>query len=186
MTRRRSLSIMLAALLLSGAPGSVVVLATEGDGSEGDMTRSEALSAVVPVQIPAWLVTYMKSATGGAIQACTVISITNQSATRSCPTSVDFFFGSGDLACTTTVTIEPGQTWEHCSRNITPGIVFCNASCQPPLTNVEGKAIVRTTEGCRPKLAVFPRVYYTNSVDGAVQAIAAVNLVRINKANAGD
>jgi hypothetical protein len=180
MKRGRSLAIMLAALLLSGALGSAN-LAAEDDGSDGAIPSFTRSLAAVPVEIPAWLVTYMKSATGGGIQACTVISVTNQAATRSCPTSVDFFFGSGELACTTTVTVEPGQTWEHCSRNITSGIVTCNAFCQPPLTAVEGKAIVRTTEACRPKIAVYPRVYYTNSVDGAVQAIGEVN-----KANVGD
>ena len=185
MKHRRPLSIVLAALLFSGTLGPIV-LAAEDDGSDGDaLSLRENALAVGPVETPVWLVTFMKSMTGGAIQTCTVISVTNQGA-RSCPTSVDFLFGEGSLACTTTLTIEPGQTWEHCSRDVKGAIVTCNATCSPGLTFTEGRAIVRTTLVCKPKIAVYPRVYYTSAEDGVVQAIADVNVVRINKANAGD
>jgi hypothetical protein len=185
MKHRRPLAVVLAALLFSGSLVPVV-LAVEDDGSDGDaISPRENALAVGPVEIPVWLVTFMKSMTGGAIQTCTVISVTNQG-TQSCPTSVDFLFGDGILACTTTQTVEPGETWDHCSRDVKGAIVTCNATCRPGLTLAEGRAIVRTTAACKPKIAVYPRVYYTSAGDGAVQAIANVNVVRINKANAGD
>jgi hypothetical protein len=185
MKHRRPLAVVLAALLFSGSLVPLV-LAAEDDGSDGDAISSRQNTlAVGPVEIPVWLVTFMKSTTGGAIQTCTVISVTNQG-TKSCPTSVDFLFGDGSLACTTTRTVEPGETWEHCSRDVKGAIVTCNATCSPGLTLAEGRAIVRTTPACKPKIAVYPRVYYTSAGDGVVQAIADVNVVKIDKANAGD
>ena len=185
MEPRRPLSSVLAALLFCSALVPVV-LAAEDDGSDGDaISPGEKALAVESAQIPVWLVTFMKSTTGGGIQACTVISVTNQG-TKSCPTSVDFLLGTGSLVCTTTRTVEPGETWEHCSRDVKSGIVTCNAACSPGLTFDEGRAIVRTTSACKQKIAVYPRVYYTSGGDGSVQAIADVNVVKIDKANAGD
>lgn len=165
-------------LVLGGFPASALAGDAEGTGPS---VGAELATGHVPV----WRVPFMKSQTGGTINSATVISLSNQG-TATCSTSVDFFFGGGLLACTTTLSIGPGQTLEHCSRSIPLEIVSCNSTCSPALTLNEGHAVVGTTSACKSKLAVYPRLYYTGPSDTAVQAVADVKLVKTGKSNTGD
>ena len=132
--------------------------------------------------------TYMHSQTGAANRSATVISITNQNAAGNCSTSVDWRIGFGGVACTTVLTLGPGQTGEHCSRPLPNTIVSCNATCAPALIFTEGNAVIgsQNTTACS-RIAVDGRLYHTTgSTDSGVAATTNLNVVRIGAANAGD
>jgi len=131
--------------------------------------------------------TYMTSQTATAIRTATVVSITNQSA-ATCVTSVDWRFGFGSTTCTTTLSLGPAQTGEHCSRGLPGAIASCNATCSPALTLIEGNAVIGSTNvtGC-DRIAVDARIYYTTgATDTAVSAVSNPNIVKRGLGNTGD
>ena len=187
------LALATAALVYGGFPSSA--LAQKGgdktavdDTESGFPTESEFAAPALPTgHVARYRVTYMKSNTAAtALRTATVVSITNQSSV-SCGTSVDFKVGSSTV-CTTSVTIAPGTTVDHCSRTIPSGITSCNATCSPSLTFDEGHAIVgsSSTTGCE-KIAVSARTYYTSSTsDSPVSAVTDAKVVKLGVGNAGD
>jgi hypothetical protein len=135
-----------------------------------------------------YIVTYLKSRTDIAQRSATVISITNNS-TAVCSTSVDWKVGFGGVSCTTNLSLAPGQTGEHCSRNLSGGgLASCNATCSPEQTFIEGNAIVGSTTGTTcAKIAVYPRTFYTTgSTDQTLNGVADAKLVAVGLGNAGD
>jgi len=132
-------------------------------------------------------VTYMLSMIGQPYQnAATAISITNHH-TASCSTVVEWKYGLAGVACTTYLTLGPGQTGEHCSRGLPMAITSCNATCSPALTYHEGSAIVgsKALTGCE-KMAVSARTIYTNPGDTYIQAITDAKYVKPWIGNSGD
>jgi len=167
---------------------SVLAQSSSSGAADGEDAgfAAEAVSPQLPVdQVERYRVTYMRSTTTPfAFRSSTVISITNQSGV-SCSTGVDWRIGFGGTACTTTLVLGPGQTGEHCSR-VLPPQYGCNATCDPPLTNAEGSAIVgsSTTAGCSA-IAVSARTNYTGSFrDVPISAITDATVVRIEAGNA--
>jgi hypothetical protein len=180
---------LLFALTLGGYglyPTAVLAQPAQPDiGDSGEV--SAPVSALPAGHVARYRLTYMTSQTNTANRTSTVISITNHS-TVSCSTSVDWRIGLGGLACTTTVTVAPGNTAEHCSRSLPFAVASCQATCSPALTNTEGSAIIGSvnTAGCN-LIAVDGRIYHTTgSTDTAVAATTNPHVVRIGAANAGD
>lgn len=161
------------------------------DDNEGGFAAESPAPALAPGHVARYRVTYMKSNTAAtALRTATVVSITNQSLVT-CGTSVDFKIGFGGTACTTNITLAPGETGDHCSRTIPSGVTTCNATCAPApgLAFAEGSAIVGSSilpSRCSA-IAVSARTYYTQSLsDAPVSAITDAKVVRIGAGNAGD
>ena len=154
--------------------------------------RGPAAQAAAPElpagHVPRYRLTYMTSQSLTAIRSATVVSITNQSG-ATCVTSVDWRFGlGGGAACTTTLSLGPAQTGEHCSRPLPDEIANCNATCSPALTAIEGNAVIgsRNIAGC-DRIAVDARIYYTTgATDTAVSAVSHPNIVKRGVGNIGD
>jgi hypothetical protein len=152
---------------------------------EGALDVAPALPAG---HVARYRLTYMTSQTTAANRTSTVVSITNQRSSGNCTTSVDWRVGFGGVSCTTTLTLGPGQTGEHCSRPLPNQVAVCNATCSPALTNIEGNAVIgsQNVTGCN-LIAVDGRIYHTTgSTDSAVAAVTNPHVVRIGAGNAGD
>jgi hypothetical protein len=106
----------------------------------------------------------------------------------SCGTPVDWKVGFGGVSCTTSLTLGPGQTGEHCSRPLSTGDLACNATCSPALTFVEGNAHVGSTSGAEcGRIAVEARTFYTTgSSDETLNAVSPSKVVRFGAGNRGD
>jgi len=178
-------------LLLAFALGAyglnpTAALAQPPDGSSGEEDLGPSLAAG---HVARYRLTYMSSQTVTSIRSLTVISITNHKTSGSCSTSVDWRFGFAGVACTTVLTLGPGQTGEHCSRSLpaSPIAAGCNATCAPGLTSIEGSAVIGSTNSTSCALiAVDGRIFYTTGSDSGVAAISNPRIVRIGAANAGD
>lgn len=134
---------------------------------------------------PRYLVTYMRSDASSTIRTATVVTVTNQSATR-CDVTVSYFDGFSNNSspiCTVTLGIPPDWTVDFCSRVISASISGCNQTCSPALTFSEGRAIVSST--CR-EIGVSSRVYYTGAGDATVSAISDSKVVVFGAGNSGD
>jgi hypothetical protein len=95
---------------------------------------------IVSPQLPAgtvarYRVTYFSSQTAvTALRSASVVSITNGN-TASCLVGVDWRFGvGGALACASSATIGPGNTFDFCTRALPVGVTACNVTCSPNLT----------------------------------------------------
>lgn len=134
-------------------------------------------------------VTYLNSqAPTSGIRSATIVSITNNSF-NTCTTGVDWRVGFGGLACTTSLVLGPGQTGEHCSRNVPGTISICNSVC-PGATGLfaEGSAIVgSTTAPPCDRIQVSARtVYTTGANDENLTAITDAKIVKLPLGNIGD
>jgi hypothetical protein len=154
------------------------------DGSNHGSQQGIAL----PVgNVARYVVTYLRSNPSTSPRTATVISITNNSS-GSCQTSVDWKVGFGGVSCTTSLTLGPGQTGEHCSRPLGTGGLLCNATCSPALTAIEGNAIVGSTNSTAcSAIALEARTFYTTgSSDQTLNAISPSKVVRFGAGNSGD
>ena len=170
---------------VGASSGASAQLANNVDGS-GPQTR--VLTPQVAIgQVPRYVSTYMASQTGPSPRSATVISITNNSSSV-CGTSVDWKVGFGGVSCTTTLSLAPGQTGEHCSRSLNSGLAVCNATCAPELTAIEGNAIIGSTSGTPcAAIAVSARTFYTTGTsDQTLNGVSDANLVRVGSGNNGD
>jgi hypothetical protein len=117
----------------------------------------------------------------------TVVSLTNLS-DRDCNVSVDWIAAFESVpSCTTTSTIPPGGSRDHCARDLSGLITLCNEVCDPELV-LEGKAIVTIQQGCRVAFGIDARLYHT-TVDGqGIEGIGTLRVVRIRpgRGNKGD
>ena len=181
------------AAVIFGLSPTYVLAGNSSRGAPDDSSENAGFAVLnATPQLPAgqvarYRVTYMKSNTATANRTSTVVSITNQSG-ATCSTGVDWRIGFGGTACTTSLTLGPGQTGEHCSRSIPSAVSSCNATCSPGLTFNEGSAIVgsSTTTGCS-KIAVSARTYHTTGTDdSAVAAATDAKIVKIGAGNSGD
>lgn len=174
--------------MLSSNASAVDNVGLAPDAGENAGLPADVIAPELPAgQAALYRITYMSSQTGTANRTSTVISITNNS-TVTCGTGVDWRIGLGGIACTTSVLLGPGQTGEHCSRNLPFAVSACNATCSPILTNAEGSAIVgvSTTTGCA-NIAVSARTYHTTGTgDTGVAAVTDAKVVRIRNGNIGD
>jgi hypothetical protein len=135
---------------------------------------------------PRYLVTYMKSETGGRIRSATVVSVTNQS-DKTNLVSVSYFKGFSDNTSPVGVTsfsIPPDFTVDFCSRNLPSELTVCNSVCNPELVFDEGRAIVSSR---RREIGVSSRIYYTaGDRDAELLSITDSKIVRFGQANKGD
>jgi hypothetical protein len=170
---------------VAASSGASAQLASNADGS-GPQTRLFTPQVAVG-QVPRYVATYMASQTGPSPRSATVISITNNSSSV-CGTSVDWKVGFGGVSCTTTLSLAPGQTGEHCSRSLNSGLAICNATCSPELTAIEGNAIIGSTSGTPcAAIAVSARTFYTTGTsDLTLNGVSDTNLVRVASGNNGD
>lgn len=191
---RRSLYIACGIALLSQA----ALAQTSGQSiraQAGDMGENPEYAAQLappqamlpPGHIARYRVTYMKSSTATPLRSGTVVSITNHGA-AACATSVDWFIGFGGVACTTALTLGPGQTGEHCSRTLPASIVGCNATCAPVLANQEGSALVGAANvAACSALAISARTHFTTGTnDENLSSTTDAKVVRAGGTNNGD
>jgi len=183
--------LILLALLASGGLAGTFSTASgqvaSPDGS-GPQTRRLTPGASATL-VSRYVATYMSSQTAfeSSPRSLTAVSITNNSSST-CDTSVDWKIGFEGIACTTTLTLGPGETGEHCSRDIRFAITSCNATCSPELTFAEGNAIIGSTKSrsCEA-IAVSARTYYTTGTsDETLNAITDAKIVRVGAGNHGD
>lgn len=135
---------------------------------------------------------YMRSETGGAIRSATVVSVTNDSS-QACPIYIDWRKGFASRTSSPVMcglyfaTLQPGDTADLCSRVLPGSVTACNAACQPPLTFVEGSAIVGSTDdpACAA-LTVSARTYYFGATDTAIIGITEPAVTRIGSGSRGD
>jgi len=170
---------------VAASPGTSAQLVSNVDGS-GPQTR--VLTPQVAIgQVPRYVATYMASQTGPSPRSATVVSITNNSSSV-CGTSVDWKVGFGSVSCTTTLSLAPGQTGEHCSRSLNSGLAVCNATCSPELTAIEGNATIGSSSGAPcAAMAVSARTFYTTGTsDQTLNGVSDTNLVRVGAGNNGD
>lgn len=164
--------------------------AARAQAPDGSRVRSESVGVAPELavgHVARYRVTYTTSQTSAANRTSSVVSITNKSGVT-CSTSVDWRIGFAGLACTTVLTLGPGQTGEHCSRPLPGAVSVCNRTCAVPLTTYEGSGIVgsNTVVGCQ-NIAVSARTYHTTgSTDSAVAAATDAKVVRIGVGNSGD
>ena len=108
------------------------------------------------------------------------ISITNNSA-QLCDSTVRWRAGA-NLIGTSSIVIGPGETLEHCSRNISIVTVVCNAISSPqvaPPQIVEGKADVYLASACRDAANVDAKQYYmVGSSDADIAAVHRAATIR--------
>jgi hypothetical protein len=144
----------------------------------------QSLTSTSPMRtgrhLPRFIAAYMKSRTVDSPRSATVVSITNDSSVT-CETSVDWKIGFNGVACTTTLTLAPGDTGDHCSRAIPDALTTCNATCSPELTFDEGNAIIGSASASPCKaIAVSARTYYTTGTsDETLNAITDARIVRV-------
>jgi len=180
--------LILMALLVSGGFTGAYSTAFAQAAHDGSGPETRLISPQIAVgQVRRYVATYMASRTAPSPRSATVVSITNNSSTT-CGTSVDWKIGFGGVACTTSLTLAPGQTGEHCSRSINDGLAVCNATCSPQLTADEGNAIIGSTSGTPcAAIAVSARTFYTTGAsDQTLNAVSDANIVRVGAGNNGD
>src|SRR3954471_7777777 len=121
--RRSWIAVVAGGAIFCGATGA---LAQAGDGTRQPAPNATA-RAVAPAVVegnPTYRVGYMHSTTTAPRKAM-AISITNNSALP-CDTTVNWRAGGGQLIGTSSITLDPGQTLEHCSRSLPQTLVICN------------------------------------------------------------
>jgi hypothetical protein len=179
----------LVALLVSGGfAGTYSTAFAQGAHDDGSGPETRLISPQIAAgQVRRYVATYMASRTAPSPRSATVVSITNGSSTT-CGTSVDWKVGFGGVACTTSLTLGPGQTGEHCSRSINDGLAICNATCSPQLTGEEGNALIGSTIGTPcAAIAVSARTFYTTgSADQTLNGVSDAKIVRVGAGNNGD
>lgn len=171
-----------AVLSVLGSPAALA----QDDTPIGRRAGPQALPAGITAR---YLVTYLKSNTSDtALRSATIVSVTNETITKNCTVAVEWKTGGTLTACTTSLTLAPGQVADFCSRSVPSGITSCNAICAPELIFNEGNAVVgsSTTEvGC-DKIAVSARTVYTaTTTDSPVSAIMDAKIVKLT-GNIGD
>lgn len=136
--------------------------------------------------VPRYLVTFMRSQTGGRIRSATVVSVTNQS-DKTNLVSVSYFKGFSNNTAPVGVTsfsIPPDFTVDFSSRNLPGELTTVNSVCNPELVFDEGRAIVSSR---RPEIGVSSRIYYTaGDRDTELLAITDSKIVRFGQGNKGD
>jgi hypothetical protein len=152
-----------------------------------ELGELEQIEGLVPLPaVPRYLVTYMKSVTGGRIRSATVVSVTNQSA-RPCLVTVSYFKGLTDNTSpvgASSVVIPPEHTLDFATRSLPSEITTTNSVPSPELTFDEGRAIVSSK--CR-EIGVSARVIYTSGdSDEQLLAITDSKVVRFGQGNKGD
>lgn len=179
------ISLTVAAVAALATPS--IAIAQQADGGTPAVTSSA--TRLPAGTLARYRVTYMNSqAPTTGIRSSTIVSITNNSF-NTCTTGVDWRVGFGGLACTTTLVLGPGQTGEHCSRNVPGTISVCNAIC-PGASGLfaEGNAVVGSTVAppC-DRIQVSARtVYTTGTDDGNLTAITDAKVVKMPLGNIGD
>lgn len=152
-----------------------------------ELGELEDLTGILePRGVPRYLVTYMKSETGGRIRSGTVVSVTNQSEKENRVT-VTYYKGFTDNTTPvgqTTFSIPPDFTVDFASRDLPTELTVCNSVPNPELVSDEGRAIVSSS---RKEIAVSARVYYTrDDSDLDLLAITDSKVVRFGEGNLGD
>jgi hypothetical protein len=164
------LAIMLSVVSL--CLGTNVALAAEADGTDGSAVERQLQLQEVG-GAPTYQVGYMYSTTESPRRAM-AISITNNSP-EPCDSTVRWLAGGGQLIGTSSIVIPPGQTLEHCSRDIAGATVICNTVSNPevaPPQFIEGKADVHLDRACQRLANIDAKQYYMTGSDDA--AIAGV------------
>jgi hypothetical protein len=156
------------------------------------------LSSVLAQETERYLVTYVSSSTLVTIRSATVVTVINQSSSRSCNVQVAWFVSPfpeqnvNKPLCTDNARVIPGEAVQFCSRGLPNSITICTQTCDPPLTELQhqGKAIVSSSDEFECSLlGVEARVYYTTGVGGADTAISAISnskVVFFGEGNLGD
>jgi hypothetical protein len=159
--------------------GTSIALGAQ-DGTPG--IKNEAHPQVVGGS-PTYRIGYMYSTTASPRRAM-AISITNNSA-QACDTTVRWVAGGGQLIGTSSVVIPAGQTFEHCSRNISSATVVCNVVSNPevaPPQFIEGQATVHLASNCSNAANVDAKQYYmTGANDADVAGIYRAATIRGNR-----
>jgi hypothetical protein len=149
-----------------------------------ELGELEAVSGALP-GFPRYLVTFMRSQTGGAIRSATVVSVTNQ-ASRPNLVTVSWFLGFSDNSLpvgTTSMIIPPDFQVDFGSRSLSADLTVVNAVPSPELTFSEGRAIVSSR---LPEIGVSARLYYTSGdSDEQLLAITDSNVVVFGQGNHG-
>jgi hypothetical protein len=150
--------------------GTNVALAQEADGTDAStVVRQLQLQEVGGT--PTYQVGYMYSTTASPRRAM-AISITNNSPER-CDSTVRWLAGGGQLIGTSSIVIEPGQTLEHCSRDIAGATVVCNTTSNPqvaPPQFIEGRADVYLDKACQHLVNIDAKQYYMTGEDDTALA----------------
>jgi hypothetical protein len=152
-----------------------------------ELGELEEIAAIAGLpSVPRYLVTYMKSETGGRTRSATVVTVTNQS-DKTNLVSVSYFKGFSNNTSPVGVTsfsIPPDFTVDFSSRNLPGELTVCNSVCNPELVFDEGRAIVSSR---RPEIAVSSRIYYTaGDQDLELLSITDSKIVRFGQGNKGD
>jgi hypothetical protein len=155
-------------------------------------------NSVVAQERDRYLVTYVRSSTNTTLRSATVVTVVNQSTSRSCAVQVEWFPASNlnTPVCTIrNVRVDPGEARQFCSRpfggNQPGSMTSCNDICIPPLiAQYQGTAIVSSTDVFECSLlGVEARVYYTTgtgNTDTAISAISNSKVVFAGEGNLGD
>lgn len=151
-----------------------------------ELGELEEVPAAALPGIPRYLVTFMKSETGGPVRSATIVTITNQ-APRPNLVTVTWFKGFTDNSSpsgTAAMTIPPDFSVDFGSRDLPGGLTVVNAIPSPELTFDEGRAIVSSR---LPEIGVSARVYYTSGDrDDQLLAISDSKVVVFGNGNLGD
>jgi hypothetical protein len=151
-----------------------------GSRPDGSQPGPAATARTAAATARRYFVPYFSSITGQQTATVTVITILNPTS-RSCHIKLNWFkgFTPDSLQCSINAVVDPGVSFDFCSRDTSESITFCNATCSPELTFDEGKAIVLSTpsEDCA-KILADVRVYYTTNSDTGVTAISNTNIFR--------
>ncbi|MGE5289531.1 MAG: hypothetical protein ACM3ML_20500 [Micromonosporaceae bacterium] len=150
-----------------------------------ELGELEEVTAALPGR-PRYLVTFMKSETGGRTRSATIVTVTNQ-APRPNLVTVTWFKGFTDNSSpvgTAAMIIPPDFSVDFGSRNLPGELTVVNAIPAPELTFDEGRAIVSSR---LPEIGVSARVYYTGG-DGDEQLLAITDskVVVFENGNLGD
>lgn len=166
--------------LLALTPAIALAAAHDSTGSPGDGSRTHNGSEIREGGlVQRFVVPHVRSAafaTGIGGRVTTVISATNGGAVP-CDVAIDFYFAfNADTMpeCTVNLTLAPllapgSDTANVCSRAI-PGDrwTLCTATCNPALTFMQGKAVVRAGESCAADLALDARLYHSDTSDDVI------------------
>lgn len=161
--------------------GTNVALANQGDGTDGPAVQNSSQPLIVN-EVPTYRVGYMYSTTASPRRAM-VISITNNSSLP-CDTTVRWLRGDNELIGTSSVTLLPGETLEHCSRSLPFATVVCNAISSPevaPPPDIEGKADVHLASACESSSNIDAKQYYmTGENDEDIAGVYRAATIRGN------
>lgn len=150
-----------------------------------ELGELEEVPAPLP-GVPRYLVTFMRSETGGPVRSATIVSVTNQAQVPNLVTVAWFrgFSNNSSPVGTAAMIIPPDFQVDFGSRDLPSELTVVNAIPSPPLTFDEGRAIVSSA---LPEIGVSARLYYTSGdSDEQLLAISDSKVVVFGQGNLGD